>query len=373
MPEPFKNLFNPEMIAQMGGHLARANPEFDAHAFVQLATSGLDALELKERSNLIRDALTKTLPADFAKACETMTRSLHPTDTQEKGNEMDSKGIAGWAIMPMADYVAEHGLNDLDTSFATLKELTKRLTSEFAIRPFFIHAPDETLKTVQTWANDPNLHVRRLASEGSRPRLPWGLRLHDFVDDPKPILTILETLKDDPEEYVRRSVANNLNDIAKDHPDLVAGIANTWLKGASRDRTRLVKHACRSLIKEGHKGTLEALGYGPVKIAVNLDLKTKKIQMGASLEFAAQLTSQAETSQPLIIDYVLHHLKANGQTSPKVFKWKIAEIKPGQTLNLSKKHPIKPITTRVYYEGAQGLEIQINGESYGRVEFDLSL
>jgi len=361
------------MIAQMGGHLARSNPDFDVQAFTHKAIKGLDPLELKERSNHIRDALKQTLPGDFKRACETMIGSLHPIDDREKGNEMDGEGVAGWSIMPMAEFVAERGLDDIDTSFATLKELTKRFTAEFAIRPFFIHAPTETLDTFKTWSKDPNLHLRRLASEGSRPRLPWGLRLQAFVEDPEPILPILETLKDDTEEYVRRSVANNLNDIAKDHPDLVAEIAKAWLKDASKDRTRLVKHACRSLIKEGHKGTLEALGYGPVKIAVDLDLKTKKIRMGEPLEFSARLTSQAKTIQPLIIDYVLHHRKANGQTSPKVFKWKVAEIKPGQTLNLSKKHPIKPITTRVYYEGAQGVEVQVNGQSYGKAEFDLSL
>ena len=373
MPEPFKNLFNPEMIAQAGGHLHRANPEFDHGAFVALATDRLDDLELKERSNQIRDALSATLPKDFKAACETMLKALRPGAAGEHGNQMDEDGIAGWAVMPMADYVAEHGLGDVAFSLDVLKELTKRSSSEFAVRPFFLHAPDETLRVFKSWTKDENIHVRRLASEGSRPRLPWGMRLQPFVEDPKPILPILEALRGDPEEYVRRSVANNLNDIAKDHPDLVAGIAKKWLKGASKDQVRMVKHALRSLIKDGHKPTLKVLGYGPVEVAASLDLSAASLKMGDRLTLTAEVSSNADNAQPMIVDYVIHHRKANGQTSPKVFKWKIAELKAGQTLKLSKTHHFKPITTRVYYAGVHHVEVQINGEVWARADFTLDV
>ena len=374
MPEPFKNVFNPEMISQMGAHFRRVDRSFKADLFVKQAATGLSALEMKARSNQIRDALADALPENFERSCEILLASLHPQDSIESGNQMDDQGIAGWAIDPMADFVAVHGQGHFDLSLSVLKEMTKRFTAEFAVRPFFVADPERALGFFQEWASDPNFHVRRLVSEGSRPRLPWGLRLHSFVNDPQPLLPLLNSLKDDQEEYVRRSVANNLNDISKDHPDLVADIAKDWLKGASKDRKRLVKHACRSLIKGGHPGALEALGYGePLLEASDIILKNAEITLGGSLDFEVEISSLSEAPQPLMIDYVIHHLKANGETSPKVFKLKIAEIKPGARMVLQKKHPIKPITTRVYYEGPHGIELQINGKSFGQAAFLLKL
>jgi len=374
MPEPFKTFFNPEMIAEMGAHLNRANPDFDKGVFVRKATTGLEPLELKARSCHIRVALREALPDDFETACATMIAALHPETRREKGNEIDGQGIAGWAVMPMADFVATHGLDDPGRSLDTLKELTKRFTAEFAVRPFFVQSPQETIDVFKAWAGDENFHVRRLASEGSRPRLPWGLRLHAFVHDPAPLLPILEALKDDSQEYVRRSVANSLNDIAKDHPDLVAAIAKDWLQDASLDRTRLIKHALRSLIKNGHGPSLKALGYGPIKADLaQFEITTPDVEMGEVLEFSATLTSTSSDVQPVIIDYVIHHRKANGETSPKVFKWKIAEIGAGTSMTLKKSHRIKPITTRVYYPGRHHVEVQVNGQVLGRADFTLTL
>jgi len=375
MPEPFKNAFNPQMITLMGEHLRKAEPNFNKQHFVDSATTGLDELELKQRATHIRRALEETLPSDFAKACTGMINALHPaSDIDLSGTVMDSDGIRGWAIMPMAEYVSEHGSDNFETSLETLKELTKRFTAEFAIRTFFISNTSRTLAHVERWARDENYHVRRLASEGSRPRLPWALRLPEFVVDPTPIIAILEALKDDPEEYVRRSVANNLNDIAKDHPDLVADIARRWLKDASPTRKKLVKHACRTLIKQGHTKTLEAFGYSePVLSVGEITLKNATVELGSHLEFEVSITSDAHSTQPLIIDYVIHHQKANGTTSPKVFKWKTLDLPAGKSLTVSKKHAVKPITTRVYYAGQHQVEIQINGKSFGKADFNLSL
>ena len=375
MPEPFKNAFNPKMITLMGTHFQRVAPNFDKQQFVERATSGLEELELKQRATHIRHALEGTLPSNFTKACTLMISALHPaSDIDLSGTTMDEDGIRGWAIMPMAEYVAEHGLGDFETSLETLKELTTRFSAEFAIRTFFISNTPHTLAHVDRWARDENYHVRRLASEGSRPRLPWALRLPEFVVDPTPVIAILETIKDDPEEYVRRSVANNLNDIAKDHPDLVADIAHRWLEGASPARKKLVKHACRTLIKQGHTKTLEAFGYSePVLSVGEIILKNATVKLGSHLEFEVSITSDATSTQPLIIDYVIHHQKANGTTSPKVFKWKTLDLPANKSMTLSKKHALKPITTRVYHAGQHQVEIQINGKSFGRADFDLSL
>lgn len=374
MPEPFKNFFNPKMIAQMGEHLARCDRDFDCDTFLEQATSGLEALELKQRSNHILAALESTLPGDFTAAGNLLVAALHPEDGVDlSGQTMDDRGIRGWAVMPMADYVARHGLDHLDFSMGVLKEMTKRSSSEFAVRPFLDSDPVDAMRHVRDWAEDDNYHVRRLASEGTRPRLPWGMRLTKFVTDPSPILPVLERLKDDPEEYVRRSVANSLNDIAKDHPDLVSAIAGKWLAGTpDGNRKRLVRHACRTLIKRGDKATLAALGYAEPQVSLaSLDLDADTVLFGEKLNLSAQLHSETDRAQDLVIDYVVHHRKANGETSPKVFKWKTLTLAGRGVTHLEKSHAFKPITTRTYYGGAHAVEIQINGIPFGRAEFEL--
>ena len=373
MPEPFKNLFNPALIAAMGAHLRNADPAFEREAFISAACDGLDALEMKERAAHIQAALDPLLPADFRAACRLMLASLSPkTDEDWKAEDIETLGICGWAVMPLAEIVAARGQDDFDHAMGVLAEMTKRFTSEFAVRPFFIADPARAVKIAETWTEDDNYHVRRFASEGSRPRLPWGLRLQCFVEDPQPLIPLLTRLRDDPSEYVRRSVANSLNDIAKDHPDLIAEIAADWLQDAPKDRVRLVRHACRTLIKAGHAPTLAALGYGPAQVKASpIALGAPVVNMGGALDFSVTLTSQAKTTQPLIVDYVIHHRKANGATSPKTFKWKVLDLAAGKSVTLSKAHAIKPITTRVYYAGQHAVEVQINGRSYGDAAFEL--
>lgn len=376
MPEPFKNFFNPSMITQMGTHLARCNSDFDDKAFIRLATDGLEPLELKQRSDHILSALEATLPDDFNAAGNLLVSALHPVDDVDLSSQsMDERGIRGWAVMPMADYFARHGLGHFDFSMDALKEMTKRSSSEFAVRPFLDSNPDRAMRYILNWAKDESYHVRRLASEGTRPRLPWGMRLTKFVTDPSPVLPVLEILKDDPEEYVRRSVANNLNDIAKDHPDLVSGIAGNWLAGRpDSTRKKLVRHACRTLIKQGHQNTLKAFGYAEPQVSLaSLSLDANKVHFGQNLRISVELHSETDGAQDLVIDYVMHHRKANGETSPKVFKWKTVTL-PGRTdARLEKTHAFKPITTRTYYGGAHAVEIQINGLPFGRAEFELVL
>jgi hypothetical protein len=180
----------------------------------------------------------------------------------------------------------------------------------------------------------------------------------------------LEQLKDDSEDYVRRSVANNLNDIAKDHADLVADIAREWMKDATPTRKKLVRRALRTLIKSGHAGALEALGYGPPEVILSrFEVLTEEVVLGGALEFDAEIASVAETDQPLIIDYVVHHMRANGETTPKVFKWKTATLKAGAVLKGSRRHPMRPITTRRYYSGCHKVELLVNGKNFGGENF----
>jgi 3-methyladenine DNA glycosylase AlkC len=376
MPEPFKNFFNVPLVEKLAALLARGNAGFEVEKFMELATANFEALELKQRSNQIRDALVATLPNAIAVAGPVLISTLGPEapidggTTQEGSNE----GLSGFIIMPLADFVAEIGRDKPEESFAVLEELTKRFSSEFAVRPFILDDPKGAMQQFDKWAKSDNAHVRRLASEGCRPLLPWGLRLNPFVNDPSPILPILETLKDDETEYVRRSVANNLNDIAKNQPDLVADIAGKWLKGATRNRERLVRHACRTLIKKGHKPTLQALGYGELDAELSgFALASTNIKLGDALQFSFEIKSTAKKSQPFILDYAIHFKKANGSTAPKVFKLKTGELNPGETLRIEKSHLIKKITTMVFYEGEHKIELLANGKSLASLTFTLAL
>ncbi len=372
MAEPFKNIYNPILIDGMARHLARASDAFDHDLFLKTALDGLDDLEMLARAEQISLAIDAAFPDDLVVKREAMIAALHPrTDMDLSEMGVDEHGIAGWAGEPMARVIARHGLDDPEPNLEALREMTMRFSSEFAVRPFFRDHPDLTMKTALRWARDENLHVRRLASEGSRPLLPWGIKLHGFVDDPSPLIPLLTLLRDDRSEYVRRSVANNLNDISKNQPDLVAGLAQDWLKDASVERTKLVKHACRGLIKQGHAGALEAFGFPPPDLKdVSLscpDVVTLGQKMPISLKFTAR------KEQKLLIDYVLHFMRANGKLSPKVFKWTEKTAMAGDIVTLEKAHPYKVVTTRKDYEGMQKLGIQINGETVAEVPFALKL
>lgn len=373
--EPFKELFSRALVEAMALHISRVWKGFDAPAFTGAALKDFKSLELKARANQIAAALAATLPKDAPRALAILTKALRPLDKSGQPLADPSKGLAGWAIWPMGEYVARIGLEHPAESLAALRAFTIRSTSEFAIRPFLVAHQRKTLAILKTWAKDNNEHVRRLVSEGSRPRLPWGLRLKDFVRDPAPILPLLEALKDDPSEYVRRSVANSLNDIAKDHPDLVAGIAKRWLRGASKERARLVRHACRTLIKAGHEKTLAALGYNskPAVQIAHFALTTPAVNYGTHAAFVAELRSTGARPQNIVLDYVVHHRKKSGETAPKVFKWKTLVLQPKQHLRLERRHAIRAITTRVYYPGRHRIELLINGRVTAGGDFDLKM
>lgn len=373
MPEPFKNLLNNNVIHGMALQFNRQWPEFDAVGFEAAASKNLGELELKARSEQITDAMIRYLPADFSKAAKIMLSSLGPgLDDNISAGAVNDSGISGWAVMPMTHYVGLRGHDHFDLSMTLLKEMTKRSSSEFGIRFFLLESPTKTLSTLKSWTTDNNQHVRRLVSEGTRPRLPWAMRLPEFIKNPSPVIELLEILKDDEHEYVRRSVANSLNDIAKDHPNVVTDIAARWMKDASHERKKLIRHACRTLIKNGNKKALKMLGYGKPRIRCNgIDILTPEVEFGDALQFSLSICSDYSREQSLMIDYIIHHRKANGSTSPKVFKWRTVTLSAKKELVSTKKHAIKQITTRVYYPGVHTVEVMVNGVSQGRADFIL--
>jgi len=363
-----RDVFNEKVVNQLAGNLARAWHGFDAEGFSNSINSRLKALSFSERSNLIRDRLGEYLPKDYSRALEIILKALPPEMTE---NEIT--GYDGFIIMPQNDFVAKYGLDHYDLSMQALYQMTKRFTAEGAIRPFILKYPERTLAILSEWAEDENCHVRRLISEGTRPRLPWTMQLKQFIEDPRPVLGLLEKLKTDPELMVRRSVANNLNDIAKDNPELVVKTLGRWQKINNEGTQWLIRHAARTLIKQGNRDVLTILGYLPnVDISIsNIKLDKPTVKMGSDLNFSFEVQSTSQQTQTLMIDYVLQHVKANGKLTPKVFKLTRKTLEPGQRISIIKTHSFRQITTRKYYPGTHALEIQINGSIYGKTSFEL--
>jgi len=381
MAEPFKNLINAEVVRQVGHHLGRVWPAFPRARFEQLALDDLEALEFKARALHLCAALAQTLPERFAHAAEVLEASLkqvppprreHDPDKDLGALRTDESGVAGWALWAYGEYVARHGLAEPERALQALHAFTQRFTAEFAIRPLIVAHPELCFATLKRWVDDPSAHVRRLVSEGSRPRLPWGLRLQALVADPSPTLPLLAQLQDDPSAYVRRSVANHLNDIAKDHPHQVVAWVRTHLPDAPATREKLLRHACRSLIKQGHAETLAAWGLGtPFEGTVALQLGTDQLAIGEALPIRVVLQSQAAGPQELVLDYRVHHLKANGERAPKTFKGKRFALAAGEPWHWAKQHSFKPVTTRTLYPGPHQIDICINGQTVASAVFEL--
>ena len=367
--QPFKYYYNAELAQTLGERIQRVYPPFATAVFVTDIAAQVEELEFKDRIALFSTVLHKHLPPAFPVAWAILAKLLGDELIEEEG--MFNEGFALW---PVAHFIEVYGLDDFDVAVQAMVEITKRHTAEFAIRPFLRRYPERTLAVLQHWVTDESPHVRRLVSEGTRPRLPWAGRLDMFIQDPTPTLALLEQLKDDPSPFVRKSVANHLNDICKDHPRLVIETFQRWRKGASKERLWIIRHALRTLVKQGDPAALELLGYGPPQVSLHdLHIEPAQIQMGESFTFGFTLQSESDEAQNLIIDYVIHFVKANGKTSPKVFKLSTRMLNGRQSSHIQKKHTIKPITTRRYYPGEHRLEIQVNGQVLGGTPFHLKM
>ncbi|WP_434361540.1 DNA alkylation repair protein [Parasalinivibrio latis] len=364
--ELLKNKISPQFVDEIANSLIGNIEDFDKDAFCKRVCNKLESLELKDRLLLITEELYQIFPSDIDTRNATLKDVICQLDSE--GNPL----LWGWKVLPFNGVIGQHGTLRFEESLNMLKGTTERFSSEFDVRYYLLYDLEKALAIMESWVTDPNHHVRRLVSEGTRPRLPWAMQLPALIKDPSPILPLLEKLRDDESEYVRRSVANNLNDISKDHPDLVAAIADQWIQGADKNRKRLVKHACRTLIKNGHSGAMSVFGFQLPELDIfRLSVETPRVQFGNNVVFSAILGSEAKNSQLLVIDYVMHFVKNNGKQSAKVFKWKTVTLKSGETIEISRSHAIKPITTRKYYPGSQGISLRINGQDYGNTAFEL--
>lgn len=371
MPEPFKNLLNADVVRTASRHLRRAWPDFDARSFERLSLAGLDGLELKARAMHMAAALEATLPTDFDRAAGVIEGSLA---SAAEGDAAADDGLRGWVLWPVGEFVVRRGIDHPERALAVLHATTQRFTAEWAIRPFILRHPRLTWDMLARWTADPSEHVRRLVSEGSRPRLPWGEQLKGLIADPSPTLPLLRALQDDPSGYVRRSVANHLNDIAKDHPAVVSRWVEAHLPGASAERRALLKHASRTLIKKGDADTLKAWGLGRrLAGGASLVVSPKRVRVGESLRLDVTLRSTSPRVQKLVVDYAVHHVKASGGTTPKVFKGWTLELGPNEERSLSRSHSMRLITTRRYHAGRHGVDLRVNGEVVATAGFDLRL
>ncbi len=368
----FREVINPKVVQKIGQDIHHTWTEFDYQTFEKNVIPQLvDELSLMDRNNLVRDNLYTLLPKDYSQAIKILLQSFGPELGSEEYDTLE--GFDVFYYMPHSAYVAEYGLAEehFDISMNAILEITKRFTAEFSIRFFLLKYPEKTLNQLQKWVNHENVHVRRLVSEGSRPRLPLGNRLPIFQKDPTPILALLDQLKEDTALYVRRSVANNLNDIGKDNPKHVTDILERWSDIKTQEMRWLIQHALRSLIKEGNREALALLGYPTnVNIEVNNFTVTPIVKMKETAEFSFNITAHEDCK--LMIDYAIHFMKANGKQKPKVFKCAKKELKKGETVFLNKKQSFKPLSTRKYYTGTHSIEIFINGNSYGMKIFEVS-
>lgn len=368
--KPLKESLGAPALGRIARGIKAVSVDFDERGFQRAALRGLDGLELKARVAHIIAVLRRFLPPEIPRAIETLARVKEHWDWGKADDPLS--GLAAW---PVTDFMGVYGLEHYEESMEALRRLTALFSSEFAIRPFIERYPERSLKTLHEWMQDPDEHVRRLVSEGTRPRLPWGTRLREFQRDPAPVLALLEKLKDDPAEFVRRSVANNLNDIGKDHPGLAVEVAARWAKGAGAERRWIIRHALRSLVKAGDPAALRVLGYDPeARLEISsFKISPARVSLGGDLRIAFQLVSTAKGPQPLVVDYALHFAKHNGRRKGKVFKLKTCTLAAGEKLSLEKIHKFRRITTRRHYAGRHAVEIIINGSSRAQAEFDLLL
>jgi 3-methyladenine DNA glycosylase AlkC len=357
MAEELRNIYNSTFIESLISEIKTEYKSFDSEKCYNLIfQQDWDQLALKERMRWITISLNSTLPKEYKTALEILFK-VAPKFT----------GLRG-IIFP--DYVELYGLEEWEESMKALAFFTPFSTSEFAVRPFLIKDLERMLDQMLKWTLHPDEHIRRLASEGSRPRLPWGKSVPSIKANPEQTLPILNNLKEDNSLYVRKSVANHLNDISYTHPDLVLDLSNEWY-GNQEHTDWIIKHACRSLLKKGNQRALLLFGYKDDQSIEMKDFKLDKdsISIGDSIHFSFSLTSKTEI--PVRVEYAIDYVKSKGQRTRKVFMISTIKMNSNETKNFSKTQSFKELTTRKHYKGTHTLSIIINGTIKASVDFDI--
>lgn len=359
-PKAFKHLVNEKTLKK---YLSTFN--ISKNEITRLEKELLE-LELRDRVRLISRELKNNLAMDYPQALKSLRRII------------DEQSITKFELWPATEFIQIHGLDHIEESLEVLYELTQKFTAEFAIRPFINTHGDLIYRKLVKWNNHPNEHIRRWISEGTRPRLPWGERLPKAIQDPTLGLEILEYLKFDRSLYVRKSVANHLNDIAKDHPDLVIKTLKRWKmnvpKGYEKEFQFILNRSLRTLIKEGNPKALSLLGIRVNELLLKVDdlrLKKKLVLVGEDLNFSFNLSNKTSKSVNYVLDYVIGFQRSNGNLSKKVFKLKKGKLGPKEKLIIVKKQSFRQVTTRKIYPGKHSLAIKLNGKTYSETKFNV--
>lgn len=377
MAEPFKNMYNEQFFNRFTKDLKVVISDFDARAFVsRVMDSEWENREFKQRCSHITTVLKDFLPADYKEAIAKILELLeYVENTHPDYSVIDDKkfGLTLEYGAVLDNYIEQYGLDDYETSIKAIEKITQFTSCEFVTHPFIIKYPDKMMAQMLAWSKHPHWGVRRLASEGCRPRLPWAMALPNLKKDPSPILPILENLKNDPARFVRLSVANNLNDIAKDNPQVVIDLVKKW-RGESQEVDWVIKHGCRTLLKQGNREMMELFGFGAVAGNISIEdfqISTPEVKIGSALEFSFKLLNNNDTKAKIRLEYGLYYQKANGTLTKKVCKISEKEYATNSITQINRKHSFKVVTTRKFHTGLHQVAVIINGNEFEKYDFVL--
>ncbi len=365
MSELFKDIYNQAFYQQFADVVNNVIEGFSTDSFInKIFDESFDGMELKARMAHTSSVLHYFLGDDFDVATKQIIAII---------GALESKGLSEKSIeyMFFPHYIEQFGLDEYESAVVAFERITQFTSCEFAVRPFLVKYPESMLTQMTDWSKHSHASVRRLASEGARPRLPWAMGLPAYKENPAPLLPILMALRNDEDEIVRRSVANNLNDIAKDNPDFVVNFAQQH-GGESVNTDKLIKHACRTLLKQGHPAILSFYGLSCEHLSVdNLVIECDALHIGESLAFEFDVTNHDVKSRKVRLEYAVHYRKKNGQLAPKVFKISERDYGASSTMHIQRKQSFKVITTRVFHVGGHRLSIIVNGQTFVNHDFEL--
>ena len=351
-----KHEISPALVRDLGRLMAAAWPAFPARRLAR-AAGGLEPLELMARNAHVAAALGACMPADFTEAAAVMRRALA------------SPELDGWIALPCVTWVPEAGIDDPATALPLLAALTPRFSAEWAVRPFLVRHPEVTWAHLDRWAGDPDEHVRRLVSEGTRPRLPWTSRLRLDADGTARAVALLERLADDPSPYVRRSVGNHLNDISKDDPALAVDLARAWL-AASTHGDEVARRGLRSLVAAGDPAALEALGLASDVRLEAFDVTPRAVPVGGTVEVTA--TFAADPGTRVVAHLLVHHHGARGARPPRPFVLVRGEVPAGGLLTVRRWHAFRTVSVRTIHPGPHRIVLQANGRALAEAGVDVT-
>ena len=374
MAEPFKNIFNVKFFDGFAEALKCVIDGFDKRKFLsQIMDNEWENREIIQRARHISATLKLFLPADYKNAIAKILELInHVKGTQYWSSVKDTQFGLSLEYGFLSGFIEQYGLDDYKTSVEAIEEITQFTSCEGAVRPFIIKYPKEMMKQMLVWSKHENWAVRRLSSEGCRPRLPWHMALPNLKKNPAPIIPILENLKNDASEIVRRSVANNLNDIVKDNPETVINLAKKW-QGKSKNTDWIIKQGCRTLLKQGNREALEIFGLETAKNICIQDFQvlTPKVKIGGSLEFCFKLLNGDDEKTKIRLEYGIYYQKANGTLSKKVHKISEKEYTENSITQISRKHSFRVVTTKVFHPGLHQVSVIINGNEFEKYDFEL--